>query len=190
MNKMSNHNREIALMSISKTCSLKEYDSCEESGCSIRLDNISPRKIFRPEEISDGNERADYSVFFSEPQDSESHGRGVPLTSGDDNEAVDYVAAIELKSTVDKRSKIKSQIKGAVNFIIDVLKKISDPEWGIKCLCLVAYKYSNIPLRKSPISFQKNLDGKMKRFSILPIKNNGKLVDVFENYGKEAATPI
>jgi len=187
---MSGTDGVISLTSLSDACDLTEYDTCDESGCSIKLDDISPRKIFRPEEMDDDYQRADYSVFFPEPQDNESSGRGIPLSDEDDNEGVDYVAAIELKSTVDSKSKIRSQIKGAVSFIFDTLRRISNPEWGIKCLCLVAFKSSNIPLRKNPISFQENLDGRMKRFTVLPMKNNDKLVDILDQYGEDAGTPI
>ncbi|SNR49192.1 hypothetical protein [Halorubrum vacuolatum] len=189
---MSSNGVNITLSQVSNTLSISEYDSCEESGCRIRFDDIPERVVVRPEELGDDDERADYAVFFPEPQTNRPSGIGTPLDSAgsSNSNAVDYVAAIELKSTFDDRKKVKSQIEGAIDFIIDTLTNICQPWWEVKCLCLVVPRTSNINLRKNPITFDKHLRGKRKIFEVVTLRNNQELVSVFERYGEDVGTPL
>ena len=186
---MSRDDSKVIVSELVNNCILPEQDNCSEDGCNIQLD-INNSVIFRPDDLSDNKERGDCAVFFPDPQNNESFGRGVPIDSNNSGTyGIDYVAAIELKSTVKKRGKIKSQINGVIDFIANLLNKVSDPIWNINCLCLVVRQSSNVPLRKKPIKFEKHIQGRKKRFRIIGINNNKEISSILSRLDNPG-TPI
>lgn len=168
----------IELSTLESECALTNCDQCAENGCSVRLDRMPDRSIFRPDEAEDNEPRADCSIFFPEEDDSSNLYRN----SGQDTEPkTDYLAVVELKNTISRPKDIKEQIEGAIDFSIDLLKECGEPPWGIQCFCLIAKNKVNLQHKSvKKIRIRKNISGDMHIFRPLLIDSDESLREAME----------
>lgn len=148
---------ELTLSVLRENSDLPDQDMCHENGCSVQLDRMSERVVFRPDDSDISEPRADCAIFFPERNEDEELFRD----SGQTNEAPPaYLAIVELKNTISRPSKIEEQIHGALEFAINLLEDCIEPPWDIRCLCLVAKNRVNT-YRKTvdQIRFRKHIHG-------------------------------
>lgn len=168
---MSSHS--ITLSQLREVCNLPDCSSCSDNGCNVQLDGMPERVVFRPDEEDDQNPRADCVIFF--PENSASRPRTISLESPEDI-SPQFVAIVELKNTISDPNRIKQQLEGALDVAIGLLEECADPNWGIKCFCLVAKNRTNT-YHKSilQIRIRKTINGTPKIFRIIPV-NSGESI--------------
>jgi len=172
----------ITLSQIRDACELSDCDQCKESGCSVRLDRMPDRVVFKPEQDSSDEPMADCCIFFPEKDDDDQN-QLYRNKSHSHTPKTDYLAITELKSTIEKPSHIMNQIEGALDFAIDIIGDCEAPPWNITCFCIVMKNRTNT-YNKSLKGKQivKNIDGETHFFRAIPVDSDTSLRDLL---GKE-----
>ena len=171
----------ITLSNLRQNSEIKDDNVCEEDGCSVRLDRMPDRAVFHPDDIPSSNPRADCCIFFPD----ESKGSTNQLyrnKDSNDSSVVTNLALIELKNTIEKPEHIKTQIEGAIDFAVDLLKECSDPPWNISWICAVAHNNRNMynkSIKNKKI--KRHIGGDLYIFRLVPIDSDQSLRDIFES---------
>lgn len=168
----------VTLDAIRSESPVSPCSDCSEEGCRIQLDRMSERVVIRPDEEDGSGERADCAIFFPDENNQSSslyrNDTAGPIEA-------DYLAVVELKNTVSNPDKIEQQIEGALDFAIEVLQSCQDPNWQLRCFCLVCKNRTrryNKPISK--IRIRKNICGEMYIFRPIPVDSGESLRDVME----------
>lgn len=185
MNKMAR--KSITLPILEEESGLNSCNQCDENGCSVRLDRMPDRVVFRPDQADVNEPRADCSIFF--PDEDNSSENLYRRDGGTEPKEANYLAIVELKNTASKPSRIKKQIEGAIDFSIELLKECSDPPWDVKCVCLIAKKNVRLGHKSiKGISIKKNVRGNLHIFRPVPIDSDESLRDVLKQ--KDVANSV
>jgi hypothetical protein len=176
---------QIPLREVEEKATIPACDNCAENGCSVELDRMSDRVVFRPDDEDTDEKRADCAIFY--PRENESDSQLYRNRGGEGEDPVaEFLSIVELKSTVSRPQRIEQQIAGALDFALDVLERCCDPPWNIRCFCVISkdrVRIQHKDLRR--IRVKRHIGGDTRIFRPTIVDSGSSLREIAESEGTE-----